>query len=90
MKRKATIDFKKKIAWLHIEMDQLKTRIFNDSMFVIIDDKDPKVQRYNQLLGFFKPEFRYEGWINPLSQDSINIINREKYGPVQYLRVKAL
>ena len=79
--RKQSEIFKKKIFALRIEFDNLKVTIFNGSVFITYDETDPEVKRYNQLLGFFKPEFRYKNWINPLDEKIINPITREVFLP---------
>ena len=47
------------------EFVTLKKEIFGQGMFVVVDESNPKVQRYNQLLGYCYPNFRYDGWVNP-------------------------
>lgn len=62
-KRKQTL----KMEALLAEFKALKAEFFETSEFRLVDDhNDPKDQRYNQLLGFFYPQFRYRGWTNPL------------------------
>lgn len=49
------------------EFKQLKDEIFAQGDFVVIEDVDDvKMQRYNQLLGFFYPQFRTSDWKNPV------------------------
>jgi hypothetical protein len=48
------------------EYKQLKDEVFDGEMFVVLDQDDKKVQRYNQLLGFFYPQFRTSDWISPV------------------------
>jgi len=51
------------------EFKQLKNEIFAQGDFVVIEDPDDvKMQRYNQLLGFFYPQFRTKNWINPVQR----------------------
>ena len=67
-KRDNTIIFEQKIAALREEFAELKLMIFGNESFVIYQN-DNLQKRYDQLLGFFKPEFRYENWINPMETD---------------------
>jgi hypothetical protein len=48
------------------EYKQLKDEVFDGEMFVVLDQDDNKVQRYNQLLGFFYPQFRTSDWKSPV------------------------
>jgi len=49
------------------EFKQLKGEIFEQGDFVVIEDPDSvKMQRYNQLLGFFYPQFRTTDWKSPV------------------------
>jgi hypothetical protein len=49
------------------EFKQLKSEIFAQGDFVVIEDPDSvKMQRYNQLLGFFYPQFRTTDWKSPV------------------------
>jgi len=49
------------------EFKSLKADIFEQGDFVVIEDPDSeKMKRYNQLLGFFYPQFRTTDWISPL------------------------
>lgn len=49
------------------EFTLLKAEIFEQGDFVIIEDPDSeKMKRYNQLLGFFYPQFRTTDWISPV------------------------
>jgi hypothetical protein len=49
------------------EFKQLKNEIFEQGDFVVIEDPDDiKMQRYNQLLGFFYPQFRTSEWKSPV------------------------
>lgn len=50
---------------LVIEFLKLKRELFGKEMFVVLNESDPKVQRYNQLLGYCHSGFRYDGWVNP-------------------------
>lgn len=54
-----------KFAELALEFKTLKQRIFGDNMFVAVND-DEDTKRYNQLLGFFYPQFRTSDWVSPL------------------------
>jgi hypothetical protein len=47
------------------EFNSLKAEIFEQGNFVVIEDSD-KMRRYNQLLGFFYPQFRTTDWTSPL------------------------
>lgn len=52
---------------MHDEFNTLKAEIFEKGDFVVIEDTDSdKMKRYNQLLGFFYPQFRTTDWISPL------------------------
>jgi len=51
---------------LYQEFVALKSRLFQGGMFVCIEDNDPDLPRYNQLLGFFCPQFRNDEWVNPM------------------------
>ena len=49
------------------EFKELKGEIFAQGDFVVIEDvDDTKMQRYNQLLGFFYPQFRTTDWESPV------------------------
>jgi hypothetical protein len=49
------------------EFKILKAEIFEQGDFVVIEDPDSdKMKRYNQLLGFFYPQFRTTDWTSPL------------------------
>jgi hypothetical protein len=49
------------------EFKQLKDEIFAQGDFVVIEDPDDiKMKRYNQLLGFFYPQFRTSEWKSPV------------------------
>lgn len=49
------------------EFKELKSEIFAQGDFVVIEDVDDiNMQRYNQLLGFFYPQFRTTDWISPV------------------------
>ena len=50
---------------LHAEFLRLKSELFGKSLFVILDETAEDTIRYNQLLGYFYPEFRTKEWINP-------------------------
>ena len=49
------------------EFESLKKELFGNEMFVILDPNNPKVKRYEQLLGFLYPQFRTQGWVSPIS-----------------------
>jgi hypothetical protein len=51
---------------LHDEFTLLKKELFGESVFVVLDQDDKKVKRYNQLLGFFYPQFKTTGWTSPV------------------------
>jgi hypothetical protein len=53
---------------LHAEFMKLKKELFGEDKFVIPDPKNKKWKRYDQLLGFFFPQFRTKGWKDPLKQ----------------------
>jgi len=48
------------------EFKDLKNDLFKDGNFVVLDQNDPKTKRYNQLLGFFYPNFRTNDWESPV------------------------
>ena len=49
------------------EFKMLKAEIFEQGDFVVIEDPNSeRMKRYNQLLGFFYPQFRTTDWISPL------------------------
>ena len=49
------------------EFTLLKAEIFEQGDFIIIEDPDSeKMKRYNQLLGFFYPQFRTTDWMSPV------------------------
>ena len=60
-------DQTKKMNNLLNEFKSLKTKLFGNSMFVVLDDKHPDTIRYNQLLQYFYPCYRTEKFINPLT-----------------------
>jgi len=47
------------------EFKTLKADLFVNAMFVVQDDGDPRWERYDQLLGYFYPEFRTKNWVSP-------------------------
>jgi hypothetical protein len=51
---------------LKVEYEKLKKELFGNNVFVVLDDQDPKTQRYNQLLGFFFPCYRTKNWQSPI------------------------
>ena len=48
------------------EFSRLKEELFHDDSFIVQGDS-PKWNRYDQLLGLFFPQYRTEGWIDPIS-----------------------
>jgi hypothetical protein len=48
------------------EFKDLKQKLFGQNMFVVLDDKSEDVKRYNQLLGYFFPQFRTSDWVSPV------------------------
>lgn len=48
------------------EYKQLKAEIFGEDTFVIVEETDPKVIRYNQLFQYFHPQFRTKDWVSPV------------------------
>jgi len=49
------------------EFNMLKANIFKKGDFVIVESPDSEtMKRYNQLLGFFYPQFRTTDWISPV------------------------
>jgi hypothetical protein len=48
------------------EFYYLKREVFQDGFFVVLDGNSEQVQRYQQLLGFFYPQFRTTGWKSPM------------------------
>jgi hypothetical protein len=60
----------RKFKAMNAEYKKLKKELFRGKTFVIPDPKDKKKwERYNQIQAFFYPQFRYEGWKNPLDED---------------------
>jgi hypothetical protein len=51
---------------LYEEFKDLKQKLFVNDVFVVLDDKSKDVKRYNQLLGYFFPQFRTSDWVSPL------------------------
>jgi hypothetical protein len=50
------------------EFKMIKAKMFETSDFVVIEDPDSEMmKRYNQLLGFFYPQFRTVEWISPIN-----------------------
>jgi hypothetical protein len=66
--RKQTLIFVTQIDNLKTEFLSLRKEIFGESAFVIVDENNPKMLRYNQLLGFFYPYYRTKGWISPYQE----------------------
>ena len=63
---------------LHAEFSNLKSELFGNSLFVVLDDQSEKTIRYNQLLGFFFPCYRTAGWINPaISTETVEICDSQ-------------
>lgn len=50
---------------LFVEFKELKRKLFGKDLFAVLDDNDPNVKRYNQLLGYFHPQFRTSDWVEP-------------------------
>lgn len=50
---------------LHNEFTALKSKLFGNAMFVILDEDSEDVKRYEQLLQLFFPCYRTSNWINP-------------------------
>jgi hypothetical protein len=49
------------------EFKMLKSEIFEKQNFVVVENPDSEtMKRYNQLLGFFYPQFRTSDWISPV------------------------
>lgn len=67
--RKQTLIFITQIDNLKVEFLSLKNEIFGDDNFVIVNNEDPKLQRYNQLLGYFYPYYKTKNWISPYCQE---------------------
>lgn len=59
-------DKAKKLNGLLEEFKELKQSQFGECSFRVVDNSDPQQKRYNQLFAFFYPEFRWDGWLNPL------------------------
>lgn len=61
-----------KVQELKAEFEKVKAELFGGSMFVAITPENQATEkRYQQLLGFFLPQFRDENWRNPLEADGI-------------------
>ena len=57
----------KKIKELKAEYEALKTELFgNDSFVEPLEEDKPKWKRYEDLRGYFYPNFRTKNWSNPL------------------------
>ena len=54
---------------LQQEFLKLKDDIFHGEKFVEYEI-NAKTRRYDQLLGFFFPQFRTDGWTNPMFEQS--------------------
>ena len=48
------------------EFYYLKGEVFKDGFFVVLDENNEQVQRYQQLLGYFYPQFRTTDWVSPV------------------------
>lgn len=48
------------------EFKDLKQKLFGKDLFVVLDDTSDDVKRYNQLLGYFFPQFRTSDWVSPV------------------------
>jgi len=51
------------------EFYYLKGEVFKDGFFVVLDESSEQVQRYQQLLGYFYPQFRTSDWISPVGYE---------------------
>lgn len=49
------------------EFEGLKQELFKGKTFVVLPE-GPKADRYNQLLAFFRPQYRWKGWESPLEE----------------------
>lgn len=49
------------------EYKELKKKIFQDCIFVIVRDDNEEEKRFNQLHQFFNPQYRTKDFINPLN-----------------------
>jgi hypothetical protein len=55
------------LAELLDEFKLLSLEMFEHGHFVVIEDPNSeKMKRYNQLLGFFYPQFRTTDWTSPV------------------------
>jgi len=52
---------------LNLEYKALKLALFGNNTFVVLDESDKKVIRYNQLFQYFYPNFRTAKFVNPLT-----------------------
>jgi hypothetical protein len=59
----------RKFKELKKEFDALRGELFKGKTFAVVRVRSKKWARYDQLLGFFFPQFRYDGWKNPLEED---------------------
>ena len=50
------------------EYEGLKTELFSECSFIIVDHDDPKQKRYNQLFMWIFPQFRTSEYIDPLKE----------------------
>ena len=49
------------------EFNMLKAEIFEKGNFVVVENPESEImKRYNQLLGFFYPQFRTTDWVTPV------------------------
>ena len=64
---------------LHTEFKALKEELFQGASFAILDDDDPKVARYQQLLQFFFPCYRTKDYTDPVATDEQQAEEYELY-----------
>lgn len=55
-----------KIKELKQEYEQLKSKLFGNNVFVVLDEDAEDTKRYNQLFQFFFPVYRTKNFISPL------------------------
>lgn len=59
-------DKKAQIEQLRKEFGELKNELYVEEEFVANDENLHKWRRYNQLLGYFHPDYRNPYWVDPL------------------------
>ncbi len=52
---------------LLVEFKELKGKLFNGALFVVMDEESAEAKRYSQLLQFFHPQFRTKAYVSPLA-----------------------